>query len=155
MKINTVVFDPGGLSGHVALMRNATVNSLNLAKFSEWQLILKSIEKARDASLQGDPDYCHYVWPGTIVLPQFYEAMTTTCEFYKTDFAYCECGLVRPNPDVIKKPTEANFGISQIMIKAWVIRELGGGHITNLIKRVMNEYRGAHVPHVLTMEISQ
>lgn len=149
MKVNTIVFDCGGTSRHDEMMLFATINSIKLAGGDYKKA---PIGEAVTASLADNPDFCHYVWPGTIVVPQFYDALTSACEFAKTDFVYCQCGKVRENPYVVNASPE-DFSCSQLLVRSWVVRELGVNNPVELMKRVFVEYRGTEVPHVLTMEI--
>jgi hypothetical protein len=151
MNIGTVVFDSGGLSGHDEMMMLATARSVGLAGQECSRAIIKN---SLQASFQGDPDFCHYMWPGTIVLPQFYDALVAACQHNQTDYAYCHCARVRPDAEIITSPSPDSYALSQILVRSWVMLELGTqGNPAEMIRRVMSEYRGTEVPHVLTMEI--
>lgn len=152
MKLNTVVFDCGGLSGHVESMLYATKNSIAIAGGG---CIRANPEDSLKESLKDDPVFCHYARPGAILLPHFYKAMIAVCEHEKTDYVYCHSTRVCLTHEVLKTPTSQKFNLSQIMVRSWVMLELGsGGHPDEMMERVLAEYQGAEVPHVLTMEIS-
>jgi hypothetical protein len=151
MKVATVVFNPGGLSGHDEMMLNATINSVALAGLNPIQAIP---EAALKECLEFNPEYCHFLWPGSLVLPGFYQAMLTSCEYESADYVYCHCAMVRSERHVILSPSPDKMAMCQIMVKAWVLLELGSNdHPSELLKRVLTDYRGAEVPHVMAMEI--
>jgi hypothetical protein len=94
---------------------------------------------------------CHLIEPGTIVLPSFYEAMINMCGDF--DYAYCHCAVL--GKEVLRNPVPGNMVMGQLVVKSWVVSELGAkGDVMGLLNRVLAEYRGVEVPHVLAVEVS-
>jgi hypothetical protein len=151
MNISAVVFDPGGLSGHDEMMLFASANAITMA----GEQVLRALpDQALEVSFEANPDYCHYMWPGAVILPQFYRAMIAACEHAGTDYAYCHCARVRQDHSIITTPTPEHFALSQLVVKSWAMLELATkGNPSEVIKDVLKQYRGTEVPHVLTLEI--
>jgi hypothetical protein len=57
--------------------------------------------------------------------------------------------------EVLRNPVPGNMVMGQLVVKSWVVSELGAkGDVMGLLNRVLAEYRGVEVPHVLAVEVS-
>lgn len=98
--------------------------------------------------------YAHVLLGGTVVLPGFYEAMMNTCEHAKADYACCPCARLGGKDPAISVPGDGEIVCGQILVRSWVLRELGlTEDIKKIFSRVIKEYCGESVPHVLCMEL--
>jgi len=102
-----------------------------------------------------DAEYSHIIAGGTILHPSFYEAMVNGCEHAKADYACCPCAsLAGADGPVVTVPGQGGLVWGQILVRSWVLRELGkSGSPGKLLNRVIKEYRGQSVPHVLCTEL--
>jgi hypothetical protein len=101
---------------------------------------------------QEQKEFLHFINYGTIILPHFYEAMVNIIG--KFDYAFCHCAKLKKSSEIISNPVSGNFVNGQFLVKSWVVKELGGeGYVEDLLMRVMAEYRGVEVPHVLAVDV--
>jgi hypothetical protein len=100
-------------------------------------------------------DLIHVITPGVVVLPDFYRAMVTMIEHKGVDFATCMCSVLNSESPKQVKAGEDGFDSAQVLVRRWVYREMGVGDINplELVRRVLGEYRGAEVPHNLTVRL--
>lgn len=150
MDVRVVLVVPEGLSGSEEREQRTTFSSVLLAGNLEP---IVATEKALSCAVGGDSDYSHLLTLRTIILPAFYLAMVSACEHANTDYVFCHCGVLGKEPKVLTAPTPGDFVSGQLLVKSWVLRELGvAGSIEQTLGRVLSEYRGIEVPHVLCME---
>jgi len=100
-------------------------------------------------------DLFHLVPNCAVLLPDFYRAMLNYLEHSKRDYAFCPCLRVnKDNTTSEVSPGDRSFSIGQMIVKSWVVKELGLVNDLNQLKsRVISEYRGIEVPHHLYMEM--
>lgn len=112
------------------------------------------VKSSNDVSkiLEKESQFCHFVKPGTIIMPSFYEAALNMCG--KFDYTFCHCSDL-DKKEICDSPSPKNFIIGQILVKTWVVKELGinGDNFESLLGRVLTEYRGVEIPHIMAMKI--
>lgn len=132
--------------------REMTKRSLRLAGKAE---VTECAQEELDGLVMATKaDAVHVVVPRVIVLPDFYRAMLYTLELSGFDFVFCRAGVLDDASRVVR-PGESGFDSAQVIVRTWVYREIGVGNIgpTDLVGRVLGEYRGVEVPHVLMMRV--
>jgi hypothetical protein len=103
------------------------------------------------ATLAVDKEFSHFVEDGVIIHPNFYEAASNMIG--KFDYAFCHA-VNLDRKEIIDRPTPENFCLGQIIVKSWVVKELGANtDLHALMKRVLVEYRGIEIPHLMVTEI--
>jgi len=99
-------------------------------------------------------EYGHLVTPGTVVMPDFYRAMVNACDHVGTDYAYCGCAVLGDEPECVMLPTPGHLSPGQLLVRTWVLVELGPtSELRDLLGRVLTDYRGTEVPHVMVAEV--
>lgn len=87
----------------------------------------------------------HIMGANNIVLPSFYPAMLTSLESTDRDYAICRVmdwnGKAFVDSD---KPS-----LVQVIFMRWIFKELGTSDIGVFVSKLVAEYRGISVPHVL------
>ena len=140
-----------GLSGNDERKLAALMESVKLAGKS---LVKSPSDNAVSEASKGE--YGHILTHCSIVMPGYYEAMFASCEYSSTDYVFCRAmRLLEPgkDPEVIGIPTPDNFILGQILVKSWVLRELGNGDPRRILSRVLTQYRGTEVPHTMCIEV--
>lgn len=150
MKVSTVVVGEGDYSPLDDAMFRMSMRSAALAGAEPARV--PSADAARrvvDAALE----YGHLMERGTVVLPEFYRAMTNACDYAGTDYAYCKAAMLGEKPTTVETPVPGRMSLGQVLVRTWVLVELGvGREPKELLERVLREYRGTEVPHVLVAE---
>lgn len=147
MNIGAVVFSFEDGLGHDDLLVSMSTKSIVSAGVEPIQVS----EKIVKAMLDTGKKYLHFVERGTMILPDFYEAMALACEQDGTDYAYCQCSRI--GRDVLGCPVPGDVVSGQLLIRSWVIEEVGlKGFTRKVVDRILTEYRGSEVPHILAME---
>lgn len=149
MDVRIVAFD-SEFSSPDGKNKSATTESVELAGNS----VIKTLESDALSTVRSG-EYCHVLNSNTIVLPGFYEAMVTACEYANADYVFCICARLLKTSGTPDKviPTPDDFAIGQIVVRGWVLREIGDTDINAVLSRVLSQYRGVEVPHVLCLEV--
>jgi len=147
MKVRTIVAYPRAAADERD-MRRAT-SSVVLAG---QECLAEPVDTVIAKALDDDADFCHIIGHRMILLPSFYEALLTACEHAGVDYACCNCADLEGN-QLLGQPTPDQFVVGQILVRQWVLKELGVGDYKESLKRVIAEYRGIHVPHTLIVEV--
>jgi len=134
-------------------VRQRTLDSLALAGAEPEAIVNCLPEQISRLVTSSATEVIHIIQPGTIVLPEFYRAMLATLEHSGKDFVVCLDGMLSRRE--IIKAGDKNFNPAQVIVRRWVYQEMGIGDEAPdvLVSRVLGEYRGCEVPHMLTMRI--
>lgn len=134
--------------------RTATLNSIRFAASESVSLVECEQAKLGELIEASTADVIHIVLPGTILMPEFYRAMLMTLEHEGSDYVACHEGVLLLK--AIVKAGEKDFDPSQVLVRKWVYHEMGVGkeNPANLVNKVVGEYRGSEVPHLLCMKVT-
>jgi hypothetical protein len=131
----------------------AVQESIKLA-VGDLDVVVVSQDRVLSSISEAQHDIIHVAVDGVVFLPKFYEAMLTTMDFEQADFV--ACGMMScMGPGKVVTPEKGNpdFSVSQMIFKKWAAKELGFPIFSVLCSRLMGEYRGALVPHVLCVRM--
>lgn len=143
--VSAVVFSGEGAESLVKM----SVNSISAAGVEPIVANFDLVKTLLDTGSK----YLHFVKGGTIILPDFYEAMTFACEDTGKDYAYCKCYKVCDKSSIIERFSE-NVVDGQLLIRRWVVEEIfRKGYTRSTVQRMLMEYCGKEVPHVLAVEV--
>lgn len=147
--ISTVVWNKGGMGSFEEKMLYKSMSSIEMAGVKP--VITEDLKQMEYPALLADKEFSHFVEDGIIVHPNLYEAALNMIG--KFDYAFCHCSSLEKK-QIIERPTPENFCLGQIIVKSWVIKELGvNTDLHDLMKRVLVEYRGIEIPHLMVTEI--
>jgi len=130
----------------------ATKRSHDSVVVSAGEEVVVSVTQAMWAEVSSaiantENEFIHLMWCSDIVLPSFYGAMTTALSFEKADYAVCQMLDLASEDPCVK---DVNDPIcSQVIFKKWIAEELGMPDVEILLQRLIAEYRGTSLPHVL------
>jgi hypothetical protein len=126
--------------------------SVESVRLAGYFAILTSFEESIPKVSSGD--FCHILLPGTIVLPSFYQAMITACDYLQADYSYCNLlSLLGENNPA--KSSSDKFSFSQLLVRGWVLRELVSLSPQKILSSIISEYKGVEVPHILCIEVNK
>jgi len=97
----------------------------------------------------------HFLFPGVIVLPGFYQAARVVLEATKRDYCFCHLlDIDKSGNQVIKVPlVDDTFCPSQFVVRSWVLEELGMKGMGEMFKQVIQDYRGYEIPTVFCVRM--
>lgn len=150
--VSAVVFSKENDLEARASLTKMSVNSIKAAGVEPVVLESELVKTLLDTGSK----YLHFVERGTIVLPDFYEAMIFACEDSGMDYAYCKCSKVCDEPRVVSVPSHENVVDGQLLVRRWVVEEIfKKGFSRKSMRKMLAEYRGKEVPHVLVIEVPE
>ena len=152
LTIRSVIITDDSSSGLVANSKK----SMRLSLGSDAEIAECRWEEL--AALIDGSDLIHVVAAGTVVLPGFYSALMTGIEHTRRDYVFCGCLNLEGDDGVVVHPEDDNFHVGQMVVRTWVLKELdykSGGNLKKRYRRVVSEYRGHKVPHVLCVVARQ
>ena len=100
-------------------------------------------------------DLFHFVPSGAVLFPDFYKAMLNYLEHSQRDYVVCPGLLITTDKKTVElRPDNKDFSFGQMIVKSWVVRELGDvSNLRHMSRRIISEYRGVEIPHCLYMEM--
>jgi hypothetical protein len=95
-----------------------------------------------------------FVRQGALLLPDYFQAMTTTLEHYGSDFVACRGVSLSGESAAVRRAGEEGYLLEQVLVRLWVCREVGASKSPEeLISATLGGYRGSEVPHFLVMRL--
>jgi hypothetical protein len=146
MSVNVYVLGDKGRT--VATVGHATKSDNSITTKQCQVNELKSLINGSDAEL------FHFVPSGAVLFPDFYKAMLSYLEHSQRDYVFCPCLRIEDKTASELRPGDKEFSFGQMIIKSWVVKELGEfADLAKMSRRVIAEYRGIEIPHCLYMEM--
>jgi len=97
----------------------------------------------------------HFLKAGTYMLPGFYDSSAIMLESSRLDYCFVHALVLESGKlSSISSPIpDSDVNESQVVVRRWVLGELGVESVLGTLGRVVEEYRGVEIDSTLCIEV--